>query len=307
MSTNSFDKTFDPSAWISQSEAARLRGVTRQAMHRLIQRGKISTLEVGGHVLVSRAEIENFQPGEAGRPQNSTAMTDQTKRIEQLLTECTSEQRHAIFQLLRQEFPIHPIETDLNTEAEIILEAFARDKTGLTFRMMRGVIAQAAFEIEVVQDLAGWEDITPAGDLPYDFMLTDSNGPVKVQVKLQRSKEFRPMSANEAYRRFPKDMYVVETQKTRGGNDAATGESTRSYRFNEFDIIAVAMQPSTLNWNSYMYTVGNWLVPNSNDRNKILKFQPVAIAPNDDWTDNFETCVSWLRSGLLKTINSLSH
>jgi excisionase family DNA binding protein len=307
MSTNFSDATFNPSAWISQAEAARIRGVTRQAMHRLIQRGKLSTLEVGGHLLVSRAEIEAFRPGEAGRPQNSTEMTDQINQIEQLLAACTAEQRLAIFQLLRQEFPIHPIETDLNTEAEIILEAFARDKTGLTFRMMRGVIAQAAFEIEVVQNLTGWQDITPTGDLPYDFMLADIAGAVKVQVKLQRSKEFRPMYANEAYRRFPADMYVVETQKTRGGTDVVTGKSTRSYRFNEFDIIAVAMQPSKLDWRSYMYTVGNWLIPDTNDRGKILKFQPVSMISNDDWTDDFQTCISWLRSGISKTINSTHH
>lgn len=221
ISTNFSDGAFDPSAWISQAEAARIRGVTRQAMHRLIQRGKLSTLEVGGHVLVSR-------------------------------------------------------------------------------------IAQAAFELEVVQNLIGWQNITPTGDLPFDFMLADSIGAVKIQVKLQRSKEFRPMNANEAYRRFPADMYVVETQKTRGGKDSVTGESTRSYRFNEFDIIAVAMQPSKLDWRSYMYTVGNWLIPNDNDRGKILKFQPVSIVPNDDWTDDFEMCVSWLRSGISKTINSTS-
>lgn len=306
MSTNFSDGAFDPSSWISQAEAARIRGVTRQAMHRLIQRGKLSTLEVGGHVLVSRAEIEAFQPGEAGRPQNLIEMTDQVKQIEQLLAACTAEQRQLIFRLLRQEFPIHPIEAELSTEAEIILEAFARDKTGLTFRMMRGVIAQAAFEIEVVQNLIGWQNITPTGDLPFDFMLADSVGAVKIQVKLQRSKECRPMNANEAYRRFPADMYVVETQKTRGGKDSVTGESTRSYRFNEFDIIAVAMQPSKLDWRSYMYTVGNWLIPNDNDRGKILKFQPVSMVPNDDWTDDFEMCVSWFRSGISKTINSTS-
>lgn len=72
MSTNFTREIFNPADWISQAEAARIRGVTRQAIHRLIQRGKLSVLEIGGHILVSRAEIENFQPGEPGRPQNST-------------------------------------------------------------------------------------------------------------------------------------------------------------------------------------------------------------------------------------------
>jgi hypothetical protein len=231
-------------------------------------------------------------------------MTDLIHQIEQLLAICTSEQRRAVFQMLRKEFPIHPIETDLNTEAEIILEAFARDKTGLTFRMMRGIIAQAAFEIEVVQKLEHWQDDTPPGDLPYDFRLVDNYGSVMVQVKLQRSKEFRPMYANEAYRRFSSDLYVVETQKTRGGIDPVTGEGTRSYRFNEFDILAVAMHPSTNDWSKYMYTVCRWLIPDDNDQGKLLKFQPVSMVPNDDWTDDFEMCVGWVRSNLSKTIKS---
>jgi hypothetical protein len=32
--------------------------------------------------------------------------------------------------------------------------------------------------------------------------------------------------------------------------------------------------------------------------------QPVAIEPNDDWTNDFSTCVSWLRSIETKTIRS---
>ncbi|HHP7243507.1 MAG TPA: hypothetical protein ACFE0H_02345 [Elainellaceae cyanobacterium] len=231
-------------------------------------------------------------------------MNDKLRQVEQLLASCTSSQRKAIFQMLRKEFPIHPIEVELNTEAEIILEAFARDKTGLTFRMMRGVIAQSAFEIEVIQKLLNWRDETPPGDLPYDFRLADEIGAVSVQVKLQRSKEFRPMFANEGYRRFPSNMYVVETQKTRGGTDPVTGEGTRSYRFGEFDILAVAMQPSTQDWSKYMYTVGRWLIPDDKDSGKILKFQPIPMSPNQDWTDAFETCISWFRSGESKTISA---
>ena len=70
MSTNYSEKTITPSDWISQAEAARIRGVTRQAIHRLIQRGRLTVMEVGGHVLVSREEVENFEPREPGRPTN---------------------------------------------------------------------------------------------------------------------------------------------------------------------------------------------------------------------------------------------
>ncbi len=69
MSTNSSSKV-DPAEWISQSEAARIRGVSRQAIHKLVKKGSISTLEIGGHVLVNRNELESFEPKEPGRPKS---------------------------------------------------------------------------------------------------------------------------------------------------------------------------------------------------------------------------------------------
>ncbi|MBA3533798.1 MAG: helix-turn-helix domain-containing protein [Ardenticatenales bacterium] len=67
MSTN-FYPIFNPDEWISQAEVARLRGVSRQAIYNLIKRGRISTLKIGGHIFVRRAEIESFEPQEPGRP-----------------------------------------------------------------------------------------------------------------------------------------------------------------------------------------------------------------------------------------------
>lgn len=58
----------DPIDWISQSEAARLRGVTRQAIHRLVNRGKLRTFEIGGMRLVLREEVASYTPSGSGRP-----------------------------------------------------------------------------------------------------------------------------------------------------------------------------------------------------------------------------------------------
>ena len=88
-------------------------------------------------------------------------MSNPIEHLLQLLQNCTTEQRRAVFEHLRKEFHIHPLEQRLNAEAEVILEAIARDDTGLTFRMMRGVIAEAAFEIEVVKKLTAWNNTTP--------------------------------------------------------------------------------------------------------------------------------------------------
>lgn len=227
-------------------------------------------------------------------------MTD-IEQIMDLLNLCSPAQRLEIFRRLRAEFPIHPLEVELNISAEIVLEAIHR-AGGLTLRMIRGVIAEAAFAIEVVERLVGWRNVKPPGDLPYDFQLDDGQGVVRVQVKLQRSLAHRPMWAQEAYRFLPANMYVVETQKTRKGSHKKTGSSTRPYRFGEFDLLAVAMYPSTQRWDIFMYTVTEWLLPGRTESSELLKFQPVATVPDNDWTDDFHLAVKWLRSGLKKKI-----
>jgi len=222
--------------------------------------------------------------------------------IKKMLEAYDEEQRAEIFQYLRQSRSIHPIEKELNAKAEIILEAISR-ASDLTLRGIRGIIAEAAFSYDVVSHLTGWEDITPAGDHPYDYLLRDSIGNVSIQVKMQRQKDHRPMRASEGYKILSSDMYVVETQRTRGGRDPKTGEDTRPYRFGEFDILAVSLHPSTNDWSLFRYTVANWLIPRVENTQQLLKFQPVAMELNDDWTDDLETCVGWFRSGTSKTIS----
>lgn len=222
--------------------------------------------------------------------------------IYKLLDACTPEERLEIFKHLRQNTHIHPFEKSLNTTAEIILEAISK-APDLTVRGVRGIIAEAAFVVDIVGPLltAGWQDVTPKGDVPFDSVLEDAVGKVRVQVKMQRRKDHRPMMANEGYRRFRSDLFVVETQRTRGGKDAL-GAATRPYRFGEFDILAVSLHPSSNNWNDFVYTVADWLIPDPKESGCMLKFQPVSAAPNADWTKNFLECVRWFRSGQKKQI-----
>lgn len=65
---------FDPRAWISQAEAAKLRGVSRQAISELVKRGRITTLVIGRRKLLKRSEIENFRPQQPG-PQSKRKRT----------------------------------------------------------------------------------------------------------------------------------------------------------------------------------------------------------------------------------------
>ena len=63
-------RNFQPDAWISQAEAARIRGVSRQAIAKLIQKGRFKTIEVAGRLLLQRSEAENYQAERPGRPVN---------------------------------------------------------------------------------------------------------------------------------------------------------------------------------------------------------------------------------------------
>jgi excisionase family DNA binding protein len=62
-----------PSEWISQAEAAQLRGVSRQAISKLVRQGRLSSIVVGGHTLVSRTEVLAFQRRTAGRRKDRPA------------------------------------------------------------------------------------------------------------------------------------------------------------------------------------------------------------------------------------------
>jgi excisionase family DNA binding protein len=302
VSTNFSEDDPKSSDWISQAEAARLHGVSRQAISKLIRAGRLKTLSIGGHVLVSRAEILAYRPRAAGRPKSAPA-NKELDRLLKLLGSCRPETRREVFLHLREEFPIHPLEFELGMKAETILEAIKRANP-LTLRGIKGVLAEASFEVNVVSRLAGWTSLAVSGNPAYDFLLDDGNGQVRVQVKLQRSKAGRPMMANEADKTLSPTMFVVETQKTRAGMDRKTSESTRPYRFGEFDVLAVSMHPSTRSWEGFMYTVADWLIVHSDNKTYIKKFQPVVSEPNDDWTGDFQECVRWLRAGTKRTIGT---
>jgi excisionase family DNA binding protein len=73
------ENIFDISAWISQSEAARLRGVTRAAISALVKRNRLKTLKIGGKNLLNRADIENYEPQPRGpRPKEKRKEVEST-------------------------------------------------------------------------------------------------------------------------------------------------------------------------------------------------------------------------------------
>jgi hypothetical protein len=217
----------------------------------------------------------------------------------------SEEERRHLWRSLRGTFVLHPIETRLNASAEAILEAISR-ASPLTIRGIEGIIAEASFATETVPQLPAWRLLDcPPGEA-YDFKLTDRDdaGAIRLQVKMQRRKEHRPLRAHEVYkttRGWPADLLVVEVQRTRSGKKKS-GEKSRPYRFGEFDVLAVSLGASKGKWAHFVYTVADWLIPNPTDSKLVLTYQPASPIRNEYWTDSFEEAAEWLRSGARRTI-----
>lgn len=210
--------------------------------------------------------------------------------LRDLLTKCSPEDRAALFRELRAVHQIHEFESVIGAPAEMILEAVHRAPE-LTRRMLRGVIADAAFRQFVVPAVAaaGWRDITPPGNFAYDYALDDGAGAVTVQVKLQRSEVGVPVVHKGTRYGLGEKVFVTETQKTRTGtkrpkngvsDDVVEEVKTRPYRYGEFDVLAVSMQPSTGKWDQFMYTLGRWLLSGKRD-GEMATFQPVEMQPGE--------------------------
>jgi hypothetical protein len=54
--------------WVSLAEAARIRGVSRQAIVKLVNNARFETLKVGGRTFVDSRQVSDYQSRRAGRP-----------------------------------------------------------------------------------------------------------------------------------------------------------------------------------------------------------------------------------------------
>lgn len=239
-------------------------------------------------------------------------MNESLEVIEGLINGLSIEEQRKLAHFLRKLLP-HPLEKEWGIDADTILSAIRRS-SDLTKRGVRGIIAEAVFESDVIPRIepVGWENVPLDGDLPYDALLRKGSFAARIQIKLQRLENGVP----KLY--YPRhyqqgSLYVVEVQKTRSGvrrksaiplgsdpelqRDTAIIVKTRPYRFGDFDVLAVNMHPSSGDWMNFRYTLSSWLLSRPSDESLIEIFQPVAAVPNDVWTDNLETCLEWLQRG----------
>lgn len=221
---------------------------------------------------------------------------DHVAQVKALLDRCSEQEQRQVLSLLRERHPVHPIEQKFGASAEIILEAIDR-ASDLSQRGVLGLIAEASFQVNVIDRLVAWVSDPPSSDEPFDYRLRRGSETVRIQVKRQRLVKGKPMRY-----RGGSTLYVAETQRSRGGTNSQTGEETRPYRFGEFDILAVCMQPVTNDWSSFRFTPQRWLIPRTENPAYLRVLQPVSLEPNDDWADGLETCIKWFVSGANRTI-----
>lgn len=55
------------SDFVTVTEAATMRGVSRAAIHELVQRGRLRSVKMFGRVLLYRSEVEAFEKEKPGR------------------------------------------------------------------------------------------------------------------------------------------------------------------------------------------------------------------------------------------------
>ncbi len=234
-------------------------------------------------------------------------MSELTDEVCRLINEATPEEQRIILSYLRERVPIHTLEREWNTTAEEILTAIARS-ADITLRGIRGILAEAIFEKRVLpaMERAGWEAMKIVGEQSYDFLLERGGSQVRIQVKLQRKEKGVPKEyatkSRAALKCPPGTIHVVEVQKTRSGE--INGQKTRPYRFGDFDILAVNLQTSTGHWERFAFTVGSWLLPRKGDAALIEIMQPVAVTPDEFWTDDLGRCIEWFIEGTEKRLYS---
>lgn len=236
-------------------------------------------------------ELRSLQLSGAVRAMSQEPVSAAIRLIESL---SASDQR-LVFARLRELHPIHTLEALWGASAEVILEAIAR-ASDLSHRGVLGLIAEAAFKVNVIDRLEGWTNLEVPGDAAFDFLIEKGTEKVRIQVKRQRLERKVPKR-----RRRGSELFVVETQRTRTGT-SSTGASTRPYRFGEFDILAVSMQPVTRDWSRFSFAPQSWLLPRPDDPTMLRVFQPVSLPENEDWAGSLQACIQRLRSGVRRTI-----
>jgi hypothetical protein len=203
-----------------------------------------------------------------------------------ILKKCNKSQLDVLCKHLNIKPFTHPIEKLINVKAEILLNSLVRSSY-ITLNGIRGIIAESTFNDIVVKNSKRWRDIPAGAQNPYDFILEDDIGQVRIQIKLQRKVDNLPWIRKDG-------CAVVETYRTRSGK-TKEGESSRPYRYGEFDLLGVCMEPSEGTWESFLYIPQKYLECEKGNIKFLNKLQSVPLTPKDNWTASLDEAVELFR------------
>ena len=269
--------------WVTQAEAARLRGVSRQAISKLVEKGRFRTRTVGGRTFVRRVDLD---PGAAAPPPSAEA--EAVLRDVRGLSDAAREE---VFRWLLARHNVHPVEAEFGADAEVILEAIGRS-SDISKRGVRGLLAEAFFKIHVLDGDVRLTDRSTADEAAFDFLVRRAGRDYRVEVKLARRKAgelmLPPKSVSTGLPRG--DYGVVEIQRTRGGR-TSDGRDTRPYRTDAFDVLAVSLHPATGNWADFRFVRTGLLTTRKGKPDLLNKMHPVPIAPALGWRASLHECL----------------
>jgi hypothetical protein len=179
----------------------------------------------------------------------------------------------------------HPLESRLNASARDILDAISSG-----FRAQVDVKGKLA-ELYLFRALEGLQNRGVVSELRWsdtdgepDFFLCYKGRRLTVQCKNVRS-------GGQRCKGTEKGSFRVGLQKTRGGIDPKTGEKTRLYRPDEFDVVAVCLVNQKGVW-EYVHAAAKDLARHRKqpDRLEVMHpiCQPTALPWHDDLLRVFE-------------------
>ncbi len=170
----------------------------------------------------------------------------------------------------------HPLEKALNASAKDILDAV---QNGFRAQVdVKGKLAEL-YLFRELQLLAGqgvvsdlhWSD----RDGEPDFFVSYEGRRRSIQCKNVRTGQQYRTGENEG-------SFKVELQKTRGGVDPKSGEKTRLYRPQEFDVVAVCLFNQTGAW-EFLYARANDLARHRKHPERLEVMHPIPQLAAPPW------------------------
>ena len=213
-------------------------------------------------------------------------MRQAVKLIRQLLEESTDQDR-----------------AQWEGQAQTILRAISTSHP--TRRGVQTAIAAALFEKIILEEVGEnrWTLVpSPSRRNSCIFTVANNGNTARILIatlQLESGKPRREQPATE-------QLYVARLPEKPGRRRSANNESRtpanspqqesaarRSYSFDDFDLLAVSMQPVTHAWVDFRYALSRTLAPRRDQPVSIARTQTVPATQSHLWTTDLATCLGW--------------